>query len=322
MHVCIHWLAGAAPAFDDAVLSWLRCRGFDVQVHAPLPRPRVVFPALTRLLRIRAYSARWRPEPGTLSALVLPYLAGDALVLAGSPGATTLGVALGSDLLRPPRSRRARHFLRGALLRMDAVWSVSEQLAGLLTGMGRRPDWVAPVGVNLNKLPPVTALPPREPGRILSARNPAPIYRRQLVRAATASLADCRLIEPQGWPHDRMIVECGRAAVVVSMPLTDGAPATVMEAICMGAHVIASGGPTVREWLEVYGGTYGEPESAEQARTLLEDGLAVARQETPSTRLDRARRARAAFSRDATLAPLEAWLQSHRCRRPLGAGEP
>jgi glycosyltransferase involved in cell wall biosynthesis len=107
----------------------------------------------------------------------------------------------------------------------------------------------------------------------------------------------------------QMISEYVRAHVVVSLPETDGAPATVMEALCMGAHVVASGGPTVRQWVADFGGTYGEPADAEEAHALLVGGLEAAAREGREMRRARAQRARAAFSRDTLLEPLRLWIE-------------
>jgi glycosyltransferase involved in cell wall biosynthesis len=105
-----------------------------------------------------------------------------------------------------------------------------------------------------------------------------------------------------------MFEEFLKAEVVVSVPVCDGAPATLMEAFCMGTHVVASGGRTVRDWIARFGGTYGDPRDAAELRALVDRGIAGSRRETADARRARAQEARAAFSRDDLLSPLEQWL--------------
>jgi glycosyltransferase involved in cell wall biosynthesis len=101
-----------------------------------------------------------------------------------------------------------------------------------------------------------------------------------------------------------MFHEYSRAQLVVSLPETDGAPATIMEALCMGTHVLASGGPTVRGWLERFGGTYGEPKGPLEAAELIRFALSASARETEKTRAIRSQRAREAFDRRVALQPL------------------
>ena len=306
----VHWLTGAAPAFDRAVVGWLQSHGVEVRPRSGLPRPPLVLPFLSRVGRIRAYCRRLRCGCAPL-VLVLPYLAGDGLrlLLAGLPGARTPGVALGSDVLRRRASLAAERAFRSALRRYDAIWCVSAALAHELSWCGWSADWVAPVGVDLEALP---ALDParREPGRIFSARREGPVYRRDWVREAAASIPNSTLVQPQIWTELRMMDEYQRAHVVVSVPASDGAPATVEEALCCGAHVVGSGGATVRQWLDIYGGTYGEPDSAAGVSELIRRGMQSTEGETELTRAARAASARKAFSRDQCLRPLLAWVSA------------
>jgi hypothetical protein len=240
--------------------------------------------------------------------LVLPYLAGDSELLAGTPGARTLGVALGSDLLRRrPHPRRDRS-LRRALARYTALWAVSAELAETLARRGRRPDWVASVGVDLDLLPAGTEAFRR--GRLVSPRRQGPVYRHDLIRTTVSGTPELTLVEADDWPRPRLLREMAEAELVISLAETDGAPATIMEALCLGTHVVASGGSTVRGWLEEFGGTYGEPNDAEAARQLLAAARARASRESSEDRARRAAAARQAFDRDLLLSPLEAWLRT------------
>jgi hypothetical protein len=184
---------------------------------------------------------------------------------------------------------------------------VSSVIATELARIGRPADIVTSVGVDIAELPSTVAR--STPGRILSARREAPVYRRPLVRAAAAALAEIQLVESDRWPRAQLLMEMARAEVVVSAALTDGAPATVMEALCLGAHVVASGGHTVEGWLREVGGTYGEPTNAHEMRALLERGLARARAETLEQRAQRATRARELFDREKTVGPVLGWLE-------------
>lgn len=298
------WLAGAAPAFDEGVLEWLTRKGVAVRSIRPEPVSGPVVPLLTAHRRRAAY----RKRLDEARTLVLPYLAGDSLLLSALPGKRTLGVAVGSDVLRRRRSLRHERVFRTALRGFSAVWCVSLQLADELEACGRRPDWVSPIGVEIAALPSLTE-PRPERGRIFSARRQGAVYRHDWIRAGVAAVAEATLIEAGDWPRGRMLEEYARAEITVSLAETDGAPATVMEALCLGGHVVASGGRQVREWLAEFGGTYGEPSAPDAVAPLLRAGLLAARAETGAQRLARAQGARDAFGRDRALAPLGEWLR-------------
>jgi hypothetical protein len=117
MFTQVLWLSGAAPAFDAAVVEWLRLRGMTVHQLSPEP-PTLNVPYLRRLLRVAAYGRRLEEFAGV--PLVLPYLAGDALLLAGARGRRTLGIAVGSDVHLRPRTSRHEKWFRRALARFDA----------------------------------------------------------------------------------------------------------------------------------------------------------------------------------------------------------
>jgi hypothetical protein len=314
MHCRTLWLAGAALDFDGAVVAWLRQRGWEVTTVDPLPRPGFIVPGLSRWLRRHAYSSRMRSGPP--ATVVLPYLAGDSLLLAGLPGLRTLGVALGSDVLQRRRQGRSERLFRGAIARYDAVWAVSDQLGDALTALGRSPTWISAVGVDVSALRGDPGAP-RRPSLVFSARREGDHYRHDLVRAA-AREASWHVVEAADFTQRRMFEELVEAEVVVSVPVSDGAPATLMEAMCLGAHVVASGGRTVREWIERFGGTYGEPQNPADLRALVDSGIAGSRRETAEIRRTRARAARAAFARDDLLLPLERWLGTahHAKERP------
>jgi len=294
------WVSGAAPAFDADVLSWLGHQGVSALNVKVLPAPGLWLPCLTRRQRVNSYSRRLAEGRGLL---VLPYLAGDVLLLALAARWRTLGVAVGSDVLRRRRHGRPERLFRDALRAFDAVWAVSNHLGAELAEAGRAPDWVAPVGVDLGELAN-GAPPPPEPGRLFSPRGAAPLYRTHWIRAVSSTLAGTRLVEAHHFTRGRMLEEYSRAQVVISVPESDGAPASLMEALCCGAHVIGSGGPTVRDWLTRFGGTYGEPGEPGELRSLVLGGLAASAAESTEAREVRARQARAAFDRDRALHPL------------------
>jgi hypothetical protein len=239
--------------------------------------------------------------------VILPYVAGDALLLAGAVRAPTLGVLVGSDVLRRRRNGSPERAFRRALQRLTGVWAVSEQLAREIDLCGRSADWVAPVGVDIGSVPRAEGAN-RHLNLVLSARGEAPVYRRALIREAVALIEGASLVEAERWTQERLFQEMTRSQVVVSFAETDGAPATLMEALCVGAHIVASGGPTVRAWIEAFGGTYGEPTEIAGACRLIRAGLESSQCETEDFRRLRAARASAAFQRDRVLQPLEDWL--------------
>jgi hypothetical protein len=300
----IAWLCGAAPAFDTAACDWLSEQGVKLLRLQMMPRPRYYLPVLTRTLRVRSYLRRLEPA----THLVLPYLAGDCLLLSYAGRLRTLGAALGSDLLQPRLNARQERTLARAIARFDAIWAVSEALSAELVAFGRSADWHQPIGVDLKRLPPSDARQ-REKGRIFSARNDDPFYRRTWIRSAADGIPGASVVEPHSWPLERMFEEFTTAEIVVSLPATDGAPATLMEALCCGSHVVASGGSTVREWIRRFGGTYGEPQTVDETRGLMELGMRRARAETPSQQRERALAGRQVFDRDVTLRPLLGWLR-------------
>jgi hypothetical protein len=202
---------------------------------------------------------------------------------------------------------------RSALREFDATWAVSEQLSGEMVKAGRQPDWIASVGVERRELPGLPQVGP-EQRRLFSPRGAAPLYRATWIRDAVSGEA-WTLVEADRFDRSRMFTEYQRAELVISIPETDGAPATVMEALCSGAHVLASGGPTVRGWLERFGGTYGEPSTIDDLRNLLRRSALISRRESVMDRQERATAAREHFDRDRTLAALLAFVEG--ASRPL-----
>ena len=304
----LYWLGGAAPTFDADVTTWLDRKGICVHLLNQVPLPRRIVPFVSGWLRRRRYRARLPRQDSFI--LVLPYLAGDAELLSSGTRAHTLAIALGSDLLRRSRSARRDRLLRSALSRYRGVWAVSTEVGLELKRYGRGPDWVAAVGVDLSTLP--ARLPPWQAGRILSARRDGAVYRRAMIRDALEQWPDLNLVEANDWPRQQLFDELAKAELVISLAESDGAPATVMEALCLGAHVAASGGETVRRWLEAFGGTYGEPRNTSEAQRFLAAARERARAETPSERFERANRARPFFDRNKLLEPLEGWVSRAR----------
>lgn len=194
----------------------------------------------------------------------------------------------GSDLYRvAPASRPARILTRLALRRADLVTANSDHLAATAVRAGAREGRVRVVNFGIDPADYAPSDPDPilkrslglEGRRIVFApRQIAPLYDQAAIvralpmlpadvsvvmsaRAAIATtlqallaLADDlgvrdRLVLVPAIPHDEMPRYLGIADVVVSVPHTDAAAATVLEAMAAGRPVVATDLPSPREFL-------------------------------------------------------------------------
>lgn len=193
----------------------------------------------------------------------------------------------GSDLLVSARRSPTQRRLAGLVLRRaDYVTCVSEPLAQAALELGADPQRleVAYWGVDTEVFHPPPAPPNLPPAPlVLSIRAVRPLYNplaiaqaiplvlaqapearfvirtysfdsgvltdfRRLVEAAGASVA----VEYIGdLPDDHAIADLYRqAAVVVSVPSSDGTPQSVLEAMACGAVPVVSDLPSLRQWVQ------------------------------------------------------------------------
>jgi len=191
----------------------------------------------------------------------------------------------GSDLLvsarRSPTQRRLASLV---LRRADYVTCVSEPLAEAALALGLDPLRVEVVhwGVDTEVFHPAAYSNP-QPSTVLSIRAIRPLYNPPVIaRAIPAVLAqrpDARfvirtysvdpnllaefrgLVEAGGasaaieyvgdLPDDRAIADLYRqAAVVISVPSSDGTPQSVLEAMACGAVPVLSDLPALRAWVQ------------------------------------------------------------------------
>lgn len=194
----------------------------------------------------------------------------------------------GNDvLIDPRRSARARLLARLSLRSADLVTGGSEHLVKGAIAAGARPERTRYVhlGVDTDHFRPGDCPPGLRselgvPGArvVLSPRAIAPLYRQDVVVEAFARLpAETLLVLTlQGAQESELAALRARAAalgvadrvrilpklaelelpdlyrladVVVSVPISDGGPKTVVEALASGRPVVASNLPPNREWL-------------------------------------------------------------------------
>jgi glycosyltransferase involved in cell wall biosynthesis len=233
--------------------------------------------SLSRLLR--------RFGPDVLHAHYVTANAWHAWISGFHPYAVTVW---GSDILATNgRPARGRIYARLALRSADLVTGGSEHLVRAAIAAGARPERTRYVhlGVDTERFAPgpePASLRARlgVGGRrvLLSNRLIAPVYRQTVVVQALARLpADVvaimttyhaqptevaavrALAESLGVADRLRIVDAiddselpdlyRLADVVVSIPASDGGPATVAEALAVGRPVVATDLPSVREWL-------------------------------------------------------------------------
>ena len=233
--------------------------------------------SLTRLLRKLA--------PDVLHAHFVTENAWHAWISGFHPYVVTVW---GSDVLGAVRrGRRARFYARVALRAADVVTGGSEHLVRAAVEAGARPQRTRYIhlGVDTERFSPgpdpagLRARLGLAGSRVLlSNRLIAPLYRQSVVVQALAQLpSDVVAVmtsyraQPDEMASIRELADrigvAGRlrivdelddsempdlyrlADIVVSIPASDGGPATVAEALAAGRPVVATDLPSVREWL-------------------------------------------------------------------------
>ena len=252
------------------------------------------FPGMLRLMtaaRLRAagfYRELERIDPDVLHA----HYVSDYGVLAAMSGRHPLVVsAWGSDLLVDPRlSMITRRLVRWVLGRADVVTYNSTQLRDAARAMGARPERLLEVvlGVGREMLAALRAyeMPPsaRDPIIVSQRSLERPLYNVDQVimampevlrkvpaarlmvggegalegqlRDLSARLEVAHAVEFTGtstWP-DGLAERLAKAAVYVSVPSSEGASVTLLEAMASGAYPVVSDLPGNREWVSGEGG--------------------------------------------------------------------
>jgi glycosyltransferase involved in cell wall biosynthesis len=199
----------------------------------------------------------------------------------------------GSDILRlADRPWWIRRLMPRAIAKADAIRSVSEQMTGVLVANGADPARIETFahGIDLD----VFSAAPARPGsrRIISTRGLRAFYRAEtLIRAMPAVLA----AEPRatlaltGAGAERagletLVAELGiadrvqflgfaaredvaaelqRAALWVSLPPSDGAPLSLLEAMACGAFPVMADTPALHDWISDDRGVFVDVVTAE-----------------------------------------------------------
>ncbi len=254
-----------------------------IQVHSYSAHGRWRIPFLSSLQgRLSLRSALKRLRPDVLHAHYLSRYGWQARLSGFHPYVIS---PWGSDLFVTPRtSRRARWWARATLRGADLVTIVSEPMRAAVIAAGARPDLVEPIqfGVDTQRFSPgavegglAERLALGRTRVIFSSRAMRPIYNQETVIDALAELpADTILvltarnadpgylaavrsrIERLGLQDRvRILDEVSEAdlpnllrlaAVVVSVPASDGFPVSVLEAMASGTPVVATDLPPIR----------------------------------------------------------------------------
>ena len=194
----------------------------------------------------------------------------------------------GSDVLLPLPGRRARFWQRRTLSRADLVTAVSPHMREAATRHGAHPDRVVEIqfGVDTARHAPAPTVPSETmhlglDGRpfVFSPRAMKPIYNHPTILAAFARLPGTPLLVMTGRnadaghadelgaqmdelgirdrvrivddaSEDEMLALYQSAAVVVSAPLSDSFPLSLLEAMACGTPVVAGDLPPVRAVLD------------------------------------------------------------------------
>jgi glycosyltransferase involved in cell wall biosynthesis len=254
-----------------------------IQVHSYSAHGRLRIPFLSSLQgRISLRRALKRLRPDVLHAHYLSRYGWQARLSGFHPYVIS---PWGSDLFVTPRtSRRARWWARATLRGADLVTVVSEPMRAAVIEAGARPDLVEPIqfGVDTQRFSPgavegglAERLALGEARVIFSSRAMRPIYNQETVIDAFAELpADTILvltarnadpgylaavrsrIQRLGLQDRARILDevteadlpnlLRLAAVVVSVPASDGFPVSVLEAMASGTPVVATDLPPIR----------------------------------------------------------------------------
>lgn len=187
----------------------------------------------------------------------------------------------GSDVLLPPSGPQARFWNRWTMGRADLVTAVSPYMGEAAIRAGARPERVVQVhfGVDTQRFSPAATAARRDPRLVFSPRAVKPIYNHETILAAFAQLdADARMVmtgrnaDPahlevitgrmtelgirdrvdilDDISDEKMLSLYRTATVVVSVPLSDSFPISLLEAMACGTPVVAGDLPAVRAGLE------------------------------------------------------------------------
>ena len=107
--------------------------------------------------------------------------------------------------------------------------------------------------------------------------------------AERAGVSD-RLVVLPGIPHDEMPAYLNAADVVVSIPVTDGTPVTLLETLACGRPIVVGDLPSIREWSD---GLHPDLVVAEPTVSSVTEALCRALELSDAERDDLATRGRA-----------------------------
>ncbi|HEX5041180.1 MAG TPA: glycosyltransferase [Candidatus Limnocylindria bacterium] len=264
----------ASAGLDDAV----RVIRYDARGPIRLP----LAPTINAWFRLRRILGDLRPD--VVHAHSVKRYGWQAGIAACHPYVIS---TWGSDVLLPPDGWQARFWNRRTLGRADLVTAVSQFMRDAAIDAGARAKRVVIVqfGVDVARFSPapVTGETLRELGLdgrsfVFSPRAMKPIYNHETILAAFGRLGDVaqlvmtgrnadaahrellvrrmeelgiseRVLVIDDIPDDAMLALYRAAAVVVSAPLSDSFPITLLEAMACGTPIVAGDLPPVRAGL-------------------------------------------------------------------------
>jgi L-malate glycosyltransferase len=264
---------------------------------------------LTRVPQVRRVIREFAPD-----VVLASYLTSNGLSAALAWRGPLVVSAVGGDVLLHPDHRCWRHPLQPRLVRFvcrraHGVHVVSRNLERALVRLGVPAERVVrfPVGVDLRRFRPARETPPGPPG-IVCTRTHAPVYDvATLLRALTELPGAWHCVLAGGGllldAHRRLAAEAGlgervtftgpldherlpellrEAAVYVSPALSDGASASLLEAMATGLVPVVTRIEANTDWVEQgHNGLLfppgSEKELAGALRRALEDGALAAR---------------------------------------------
>jgi len=261
---------------------------------------------ITRLPRVRRILARFRPD-----LVFAPYLVSNGLVAALLARGPVVVSACGGDVLAHPDHPLWRRRIHGRVVRLvcrraHAVHAVSENLERALLGLGVAAGKIEsfPIGVDLEIFRPDPAMPRPEALRLICTRSHAPVYdlptliralellhrsgrrfhctfaggghllesHREQVRAAGL---EGRVDFTGQVPHGEIPALLRSADVYVSPSLSDGASASLLEALATGLLPVVTRIDANTPWIrDGETGLLFEPGNAEQLASCLGQSLA------------------------------------------------